>query len=148
MGLAVLGKESVDDLQNMVMDLFNNVCNKNIEVPFWTQHPYHSKDNRTITYIVPVMDLKELIMVFPIPDISEKYKSGAINYLTHLIQHEGRGSLLSELKARKWCNSLYAYDGYGAKGFSFLQIKMMDMTTEGVDHIDDIANLVFQVNIF
>ena len=148
MSLAVLGKENLDDLQNMVMDLFNDVANKNIDIPSWTQHPYLSEDNRTITRIVPVKDIKEMLMLFPIPDISEKYKSGVVDYLTHLIAHEGRGSLLSELKRRKWCNSLYAYESYGAKGFSFLTITIADMTIEGIDRIDDIANLVFQVKNF
>ena len=145
MSLAVLGKENLDELEKMVTDLFNNVENKNVEGPSWLQHPYLPKDNRSLTYIVPVKDIRNLDMLFPIPDINrDNYKSGPLDYLSHLIGHEGKGSLLSELKARKWCNSLVAGQKSGAKGFAFFEVGV-DLTVEGVDHIDDIVSLVFQV---
>ena len=147
MSLAVLGKENLDDLEKMVADLFNNVSNKNVEGPSWPHHPYLPKDNRTITYIVPVKDFRELYIVFPIPDMRENYKSGPVHYLSYLIAHEGKGSLLSELKARKWCNNIKAYQRSAAKGFSFFEI-WVNLTVEGVDHIDDIVSLVFQVIFF
>ena len=145
MSLAVLGKESLDDLENMVATLFENVENKNVTAPTWPQHPYRPDDNRSLTYIVPVKDIRNLDILFPIPDITRAhYKSGPGQYLAHLIGHEGQGSLLSELKARKWCNSLVGGEKGGAKGFSFFEVGV-DLTVEGLDHIDDIVSLVFQV---
>ena len=147
MSLAVLGKENLDDLEKMVADLFNNVSNKNVEGPSWPHHPYLPKDNRTITYIVPIKDIRNLDILFPIPDLRDDYKSGPVDYLSHLIGHEGKGSLLSELKERKWCNSLVAGQKSGAKGFSFFEVGV-DLTVEGVNHIDDIVSLLFQVMFF
>ncbi len=51
-------------------------------------------------------------------------------YVSHLIGHEGPGSLLSYLKARGWCRNLGAGQRGGAKGFSFFSISM-DMTVAG-----------------
>ena len=145
MTLSVIGKESLDDLENMVNVLFENVENKDVVGPSWTKHPYRPEDNRTLTYIVPVKDIRNLDLLFPIPDISRKhYKGGPGQYLAHLIGHEGKGSLLSELKARKWCNSLVAGEKSGAKGFRFFEVGV-DLTVDGVDHINDIISLVFQV---
>lgn len=145
MTLSVLGKESLDDLENMVNSLFENVENNNVIAPTWPEHPYHPEDNRTLTYIVPVKDIRNLKLLFPIPDISRQhYKSGPGKYLSHLIGHEGKGSLLSELKARKWCNSLHAGECTGAKGFKLFEVGV-DLTFEGVDHINEIVSLVFQV---
>ena len=145
MALAVLGKDSLDDLEVMMTDLFEKVENKKVVAPTWSQHPYLPEDNRTLTYIVPVKDVRNLDILFPIPDISRiHYKSGPGQYLAHLIGHEGKGSLLSELKERKWCNSLYAGEKAGAKGFTFFEVGV-DLTVEGVDHINDIVSLMFQV---
>ena len=145
MTLAVLGKECLVDLEDMVTKLFENVENKNVIAPTWPQHPYRPEDNRTITYIVPIKNIRNLDILFPIPDISRtNYKSGPGHYLSHLIGHEGKGSLLSELKERKWCNSLVAGEKAGAKGFTFFEVGV-DLTIEGVDHINDIVSLVFQV---
>lgn len=68
------------------------------------------------------------------------------HYLSHLIGHEGPGSLLSALRSRGWCNSLVGGVRTGSKGFSFFGINV-DLTEDGIEHIDDIVQLVFQVNI-
>lgn len=58
--------------------------------------------------------------------------------------HEGPGGLLSALKAKGWCNNLVAGSRTGAKGFAFFNINV-DLTEEGMEKIDEIVTLVFQV---
>ena len=41
MALTVLDKASLDDLQAMVLTMFNDVQNKDIAVPSWPDHPYN-----------------------------------------------------------------------------------------------------------
>ena len=41
MALTVLGKETLDQLQDLVLKLFKDVKNKSIEVPSWPDHPYN-----------------------------------------------------------------------------------------------------------
>jgi len=60
-----------------------------------------------------------------------------------LLGHEGEGSLLSALKARSWCNSLLSGKRPGARGFNFFSV-LVDLTEEGIKHIDDIIQLMFQ----
>lgn len=66
-------------------------------------------------------------------------------YISHLIGHEGSGSLLSALKARGWSNQLVAGIRPAARGMGFFGISV-DLTEEGIDHINDIIKLVFQVS--
>lgn len=66
------------------------------------------------------------------------------HYLGHLIGHEGPGSLLSFLKGRGWVNSLVGGQKSGAKGFGFFVVNV-DLTEEGIEHVDDIVAAVFQV---
>ncbi|XP_041476883.1 insulin-degrading enzyme-like isoform X1 [Lytechinus variegatus] len=143
MGLAVLGRESLDQLSEIVLQLFSNVENKNVRISEWLEHPY-GKDQLKVKFeVVPVKDLRQLNVSFPIPDLQEHYKSKPAHYLGHLVGHEGPGSLLSELKARGWVNTLCGGEKDGAKGFAFFIINV-DLSEEGLDHVDDIILHMFQ----
>ncbi|XP_026333644.1 insulin-degrading enzyme, partial [Hyposmocoma kahamanoa] len=143
MTLVVLGKESLDELEVMVANLFTAVEDKSVIAPSWPDHPYPPELRRKRFYYLPVKDLRSLTIDFPIPDTRNQYKSGPGHYLSHLLGHEGPGSLLSALKARGWCNSLVGGSRIGARGFAFFGVQV-DLTEQGIEHIDDIIQLVFE----
>ncbi|XP_050296511.1 insulin-degrading enzyme [Anthonomus grandis grandis] len=143
MCLAVLGKESLDELETIVLDLFSSVENKNIEAERWEKHPFREDQMCTITYITPVKDVRNLNIVFPCDDYTQYYKSAPTNYISHLLGHEGPGSLLSALKARGWSNQLVAGQRTNSRGFSLFGVNV-DITEEGMKHINDIVTLTFQ----
>ncbi|XP_011268023.1 insulin-degrading enzyme isoform X2 [Camponotus floridanus] len=143
MSLCILGKESLDELENMVVDLFNEVRNKKVKVPIWPEHPFKDEHFRTKWYVVPIKDLRNLDITFPLPDLQQYYKSSPAHYISHLLGHEGEGSLLSALKAKGWCNSLVSGKRSGARGFNFFSV-VVDLTEEGIKHVDDIITLMFQ----
>ena len=76
-------------------------------------------------------------------DLHPYYKSNPGHYLGHLVGHEGKGSLLSELKARGWVNTLCGGQSPGSKGFMFFKVDV-DLTEEGQEHVDDIITLTYQ----
>ncbi|XP_018331415.1 insulin-degrading enzyme [Agrilus planipennis] len=143
MALAVLGKESLDDLEAIVLELFSNIQNKDIEAPRWSDHPFSDEQLRTCTYMVPIKDIRNLSINFPTEDLNEYYKSSPEGYISHLIGHEGPGSLLSALKTKGWSNSLVAGSRPGGRGLGFFGITV-DLTEEGLQHTNDIIKLVFQ----
>uniref|UniRef100_A0A1Y1LI14 Insulin-degrading enzyme n=1 Tax=Photinus pyralis TaxID=7054 RepID=A0A1Y1LI14_PHOPY len=143
MALAILGKESLDELEEIVVGLFSPVKDKNAEAPKWPEHPFTPDQFRTCAYIVPIKDVRNLNIVFPSVDLHPYYKSAPGNYISHLVGHEGPGSLLSALKARGWSNSLVAGSRTAPRGIGFFGISV-DLTEEGMFHINDIVKLVFQ----
>lgn len=143
MGLTVLGKESLDELTEMVVPYFAGVENKNVAVPEWTEHPFGVPELQNICYITPVKDIRNLSVTWSIPDLQPYYKTNPGHYLGHLIGHEGKGSLLSELKTRGWVNTLVGGQQAGAKGFMFFLVNV-DLTDEGLEHVDDIITLIYQ----
>jgi len=143
MGLAILGREDLDTLESFVVEKFSGVVNKNVEVPEWMTAPFSEEQCGTITYIVPVKDIRNLNITWGIPDLTDHYQSCPGSYLGHLIGHEGPGSLLSELKSRGWVNTLVGGQKTGSKGFGFFVVNV-DLTEEGINHVDDIIQLVFQ----
>ncbi|KAG5874566.1 hypothetical protein JTB14_019568 [Gonioctena quinquepunctata] len=143
MSLAVLGKESLDELEEMVVDLFSGVENKDVESPIWKSHPYRDDQLRKFVYIAPVKDVRNMNIIFPCEDLTEYYMSAPGHYISHLIGHEGPGSILSVLKARGWSSSLVAGSKPSPRGFGFFGVAV-DLTEEGMNHMDDIVELVFQ----
>ncbi|XP_067330472.1 insulin-degrading enzyme isoform X2 [Channa argus] len=143
MGLCVLGRESLDELTSMVVNLFGEVENKNVPVPEFPEHPFQEEHLRQFYKVVPVKDIRNLYVTFPIPDLQKYYKSNPGHYLGHLIGHEGPGSLLSELKSKGWVNTLVGGQKEGARGFMFFIINV-DLTEEGLLHVEDIIFHMFQ----
>ncbi|KAK6481984.1 insulin-degrading enzyme-like isoform X1 [Huso huso] len=143
MALCVLGRESLDDLTSMVVKLFSEVENKNVPVPEFPEHPFQEEHLRQFYKVVPIKDIRNLYVTFPIPDLQKHYKSNPGHYLGHLIGHEGPGSLLSELKSKGWVNTLVGGQKEGAKGFMFFIINV-DLTEEGLLHVEDIIFHMFQ----
>ncbi|XP_077297928.1 insulin-degrading enzyme-like [Arctopsyche grandis] len=143
MNSVIFGKESLDDLEEMVIEKFSEIEDNDTEIPSWPQHPYSEDYQGLQINTVPVKDVRYLFIDFPIPDTRIHYKSDPTHYISHLIGHEGPGSLLSLLKAKGWCNSLSSYSYCGGRGFAIYKI-YVDLTENGINHIDDIVELVFQ----
>ncbi|XP_056631781.1 insulin-degrading enzyme isoform X2 [Diorhabda carinulata] len=143
MSLAVLGKESLDELEEMVVELFSGVSNHNVKSPEWKTHPFTDDQFQTIVYVSPVKDVRNLNIIFPTEDFTEHYKSSPSHYISHLMGHEGPGSILSVLKARGWSNSLVAGNKPAPRGIGFFAVAV-DLTEEGINHVDEIVELVFQ----
>lgn len=60
-------------------------------------------------YLVPALHEGHTLKVtWQLPPVQGLYRKKADEYWSHLLGHEGPGSLLSALKARKWATSIYA----------------------------------------
>ena len=62
----------------MVVNLFCEVRNKEIEVPTWPEHPFKDEHFGTIWYIVPKTNIGNLVIDFPLPDMRQHYRSSVI----------------------------------------------------------------------
>ncbi|VDN07645.1 unnamed protein product [Thelazia callipaeda] len=143
MTCSILGKESLDQLEKIVTSLsFGSIEKKNVARKIWNEGPYGEEQLGVKVEIIPVKDLRYLTLTFPIRDYRDDYRCWPAHYVSHLIGHEGPGSLLSELKKRGWVNSLSAGDRLLARGFGIFTISV-DLSEEGLLHADDIVELVF-----
>src|SRR5437016_2878532 len=78
MTAALIGRETLDELQDMAVSLFSDIPNKHIPIPSWTKNPYGPLQLGKQLQVVPIKELRGLNVTFPIclPDISAYYKSG------------------------------------------------------------------------
>ncbi|GAA6021682.1 hypothetical protein JCM11491_001357 [Sporobolomyces phaffii] len=140
--LVVLSKDSLDATTQLVVDQFAAVKNRNLSPPDFTGSPLTKDELGRTLFIKSVRDTRSLEFTFPFPDESKWYSTKPGGFLSHLIGHEGKGSILSMLKEKGWANGMSAGAGNGANGFEFFKISI-DLTKEGLDHYEEIAQIVF-----
>ena len=144
MKLVVLGREPLDELESWVGDLFAAVRNKDLPENRWDGvQPYSDKEVLTQVFAKPVMDTRLLDIYFPYQDEEEMYKTQPSRYLSHLIGHEGPGSILSYIKAKGWANGLSAGAMPLCPGSAFFTISIR-LTTDGLKEYQEVAKVVFQ----
>jgi secreted Zn-dependent insulinase-like peptidase len=143
MNVVVLGQEDIATLEKWVRARFTAVKNyKTDDIEIET--PLFAADSlpRIVT-IKPEKNTRSLGITFPIPDMSEHFRSKPAAFVGNLIGHEGKGSLLSFLKAKGWAESLSAGQGLSYKGGSTFNISIT-LTEQGLLYRDAILDALFQ----
>lgn len=142
MKLAVLGKESLDELESWVVELFSEVKNKALPRLRWDEAIYGADEVGTQIFTKPVMDQRNLDIYFPYPDEEPDWESKPSKYVSHLIGHEGPGSILAYLKAKGWANGLSAGDTHVCPGAGIFMLQVR-LTEEGLKQYKEIVKIVF-----
>ena len=70
------------------------------------------------------------------------YRSKPFRYVSHILGHEGEGSLLSLLKRRGWADELMAGENQSHSDFATFGVTIT-LTDLGNAHIDELVPLVF-----
>ncbi len=142
MVLAVLGKEPLKDLEEMVRARFD-------EVPVGTSRALpdpvalYATDTVPVWQIVePKKELRQLSFIFPVPSIRKLYATKPLSYVANLLGHEGPGSLFTVLKAKGWAENLSAGSGMVRDVEGTFEISI-GLTPTGLDHIESIGEMVF-----
>ncbi len=144
MKLVVLGHDDLDTLEDMVTKRFTAIENRHIPPPFYGgEQPLTRAQLSKIIKARTLMDNKKLTMTFPIHDQMKFWETRPADYVSHLISHEGEGSLLQYFKEQGWATSLSSGATHICKGSDTFTINV-DLTHRGLQHYQDIAVSVFQ----
>ncbi|MBA0642158.1 hypothetical protein Goklo_026596, partial [Gossypium klotzschianum] len=98
MQLVVYSKESLDKIQCLVEDKFQEIRNSDRSRFQFPGQPCTSEHLEILVRAVPIKQGHKLRIVWPITPSILHYKEGPCRYLGHLIGHEGEGSLFYVLK--------------------------------------------------
>ncbi|XP_024886962.1 insulin-degrading enzyme-like isoform X2 [Temnothorax curvispinosus] len=142
MSLCILGKDGLDDLENMVVKRFRNVKNKEVELPVYSEYPFKDEDFNTIWYYIPIHDIRYLDISFALPEKQHEHRM-PLKYIKHLLAHESKGSLSSALKAKGWCDYVGNRDVSADTSVHFFTV-VFNLTEEGINHVEDIVQIMFQ----
>ncbi|KAA8494009.1 Insulin-degrading enzyme [Porphyridium purpureum] len=145
MHLCIVAPEDLDTLEAKVRDLFSPVQNKHRAAPFHAykdQSPYEPEQIGMWYMVVPVKDVHVLELMWIIDPYRHTYESKPAQIISHLVGHEGKGSLLSMLKGKGWADGLAAGPGMGTETFGTFEISI-ELTREGVQHVHEIIEDTF-----
>ncbi|KAJ1335357.1 insulysin [Microdochium nivale] len=145
MKLCVLGREPLDVLEKWVAELFAGVPNKDLAQNRWeAELPFTQDQLCKQVAAKPVMDSRELNLYFPFLDEEAMFETQPSRYISHLIGHEGPGSIMSYIKSKGWANTLSA-GAYpicpGTPGVFDFQVRL---TKEGLIHYKEIVKVFFE----
>lgn len=142
MALTVVGREPLDHLESMVVDRFAHIPNRKVEPPLYIQSYLNRDLESPLLKVVPAKEINSVSFIFPIPSTFTEYRSKPLNYISNLLGHESKGSLLAALKERGWADSLSAGSGFMDRHQGAFQVSI-GLTEPGLDHIEEIGSMLF-----
>ena len=142
MKLVVLGREPLDDLERFVRTRFEVVKRRPAERLRIAAPLFRAGLLPARLAIEPIRETRTLSLSFAIPPLRPHYRAKPVALISHLVGHEGGGSLLSALKERGWAEGLSAGPGVSHPDFATFGITVR-ATEAGVANADEVVALVF-----
>lgn len=138
MRLIVISNQPLEKLQNLVTEDFKGIPNSNLP-PLTTDLPLLSNETKGhMVYIEPVKNTRKLTLLWELPShFASMQDSKPEKIVGYVLGHEGKKSLLSNLKKEKLAEAI-ACGGQivGGKNFAFyLEVTLTDMGTKNVDEV-------------
>ncbi|OUM68252.1 hypothetical protein PIROE2DRAFT_39354 [Piromyces sp. E2] len=143
MKLVILGNESIETLFKWAKLYFSKIKNKNLTLEKFNDPPLTQEYLMKEICIKPIMDMSLLILIFPVPNTDEFYKEKPFHYFTHLIGHEGKGSIISFLKSKDLAYSLETGITNIIDEYANFKIEI-SLTEKGLSNYEEVIEIVFQ----
>ncbi|KDO29251.1 hypothetical protein SPRG_05446 [Saprolegnia parasitica CBS 223.65] len=145
MNLVVYGRDDLDTLESWTTSLFSPIQNADARphAPPENVQPYEAAQQGRLISVVPVRDLRTLELTFPLPSLQAHFLDKPQRVLSHLLGHEGVGSLCADLKARGLANGVSTGLTRDYADWSQFSIKIL-LTPRGLDAIPDVVQTSFQ----
>ena len=142
MSLAVLGRQPLADLEEMVVERFGTIKNNGLERPTLPTDFLAAEQLGTRVHIVPLREERSVELTFPIDDPWQYRLRKPTEIITHLLGHKGDHSLYQRLDHRGLIESLSAYVS-DSEAFDALSIHMK-LTSNGLLQVDQIIHEIFE----
>lgn len=144
MTLVVLGRESLDELKEMVVPRFKQIPLRKVKESVSGESLY---DPQTLPQRVAIKSLKNerrMTLSFAVPSTVGLYQEKPLQYIGHLLGHEGRGSLFSVLKEMGLAEGLSAGGRANGRNQGTFEISIL-LTEEGYKNYQKVACIAFKM---
>ncbi|KAI5642593.1 insulinase (Peptidase family m16) domain-containing protein [Phthorimaea operculella] len=148
--VAVQARMDLSTLEQYVVNTFGNIPTNKLAPDDFSRYASNSTapspDFNKIYYVKPVSDTTELHLTWCMRSLISEYQSKPHQYISYLLGHEGKGSLLSYLRKKVW--ALGIYTGNSESGIDYTSMyslfaTQVVLTKQGLDHIDEVLGAIF-----
>lgn len=160
MTACVVGRESLDELEQTVATLFAPIATHATPVPThpaltgvsvveqcralptsdWRQFPLAADVGEWLECDA-VRDQRSLTISWVLPSDAESYEHGNMHYLSNLIGHEGAGSILAILKSQQLANALSAGPSITSHAYQLFDVTI-ELTEVGLAEAERVVAIV------
>lgn len=144
MNLVIYSNRSLDELQEIVLEKFSPIENKDKEA-FSTDQPMMAEAySGHIAVIKPVKNIRTLTLFWEFPaDFAKLTDHHPSDIVSYVLGHEGEESLLAQLKRENLAEGLQA-GGFAEGKSHFVFHLKVDLTQQGVGKKEQVITRVFQ----
>ncbi len=142
MRLVVLGRESLDELEDLVTDMFSAVPNAETTLEPFEEPLFADAQLPMLVRVKPLGTSRQLQVNFQVPEFRDAYRSKPMAYISNLVGHEGEGSLLSALKREGLADALSSGTGLYWRGGALFSVTV-SLTEQGVAEYERVLQEVF-----
>lgn len=142
MTLVIAGNHPLEQLRTWAEQQFSDVPVRQT-APKANNEPLFIAEQLPLDMTIqPIKELRRLQFTFPMPETQSLYAHKPIQLLSHILGHEGDGSLLALLKQQGWAEGLSAGQALSTERDATLMVQIQ-LTRDGLQHIDQISELLF-----
>ena len=141
MTLVITGDYPLEDLETLARTDFTEVPQHDSDYQRQQVPLYRQEDLPLDVRIRPVRELRQLRLTFPLPEVKTHYANKPVALLSHLLGHEGEGSILALLKDKGWAESLNAGLSLSTDDAAALTLTI-GLTRPGAEQVDAITQVV------
>ncbi|KAL7065704.1 peptidase M16 inactive domain-containing protein [Cryptosporidium serpentis] len=142
MKLAIIGNESLSELEDIVIKYFSDIKDKNIK---FTNKYEPNPLNTLIGHLLRIKsinDKNQLSIIFPITYQIPLNEYDPCHYISEMLGSKAEGSLFEYLKLKGWADILSIDCSSYKSGFSYFLIET-NLTNEGRDNLIPVINAIF-----
>lgn len=144
MSLVVMGNQPVTQLQAWVETKFAKIPQRAPVTPVVYPSLFEPGFLPASVEVVSEKNIRRLSFRFPVPLGQKSILSKPYDYISHILGHENKGSLISMLKDLGWAENLHAGLDFKDRQEAFFQINIQ-LTEAGLRAREQILSLLFFV---
>jgi nardilysin len=150
MKLAIQARLSLDTLEKYVTTCFADVPSNGLPPDDFTEFKggisFDTPAFRRMYKIKPVKDRSQLEVTWAVPSLLDVYNSKPLHYISQIIEHSEKGSLISYLRRKMWGTDIVSYPTeYGIEHTSIYSLLKftVQLTNEGQKHLEKVLDAIF-----
>ncbi len=142
MTLAILGRESLDELQELALKYFQQIPRRQTQPLQINQKILPPTKGVKFLQIKPQKETQQLLLRFYLPPSDRYYRSVPVNAINFFLGHQGKGGLAETLKKKNLISELWTFS-HSSKAYSTLNLNVK-LTKKGLKDYQQIVKETFQ----